>query len=56
MDRKSKKRTTKDDEINESKNKDVCKDLVQLKQEKSKKKIMFTGEKNLSWKCLIKRC
>ena len=31
MGRKSKKRITKDDEINESKTEDVCKGLAQLK-------------------------
>ena len=45
--RKSKKRTTEDDEINENKKEDVCKDLVQLKQEKSKKKAIFAREWNV---------
>ena len=47
MGRKSKKRITKDDEINESKTEDVCKGLAQLKQEKAKKKAIFAREKNL---------
>ena len=47
MGHKSRKRTTKDDEINKSKNEDICKELVQLKQEKPKKKAMFTCEKNV---------
>ena len=42
--RKSKKRTTENDKINENKREDVCKDLVQLKQEKSKKKAIFARE------------
>ena len=42
--RKSKKRTTEDGKINENKREDVCKDLVQLKQEKSKKKAIFALE------------
>ena len=46
MGRKSKKRITKDDEINESKTEDVCKGLAQLKQEKAKKKAIFAREKN----------
>lgn len=32
MGHKSKKRIAKDDEINESKTEDICKELVQLKQ------------------------
>ena len=48
MGRKGKKRNSKDTDINESKKEDVVyKDLVQLKQEKEKKKATFTREKNL---------
>lgn len=44
---KSKKRISRHDKINENTQEDVCKSLMQLKQEKTKSGVMFTPEKNL---------
>ena len=47
MGTKSKKRISRDDELNENIQEDVCKNLMQLKQEMERSKATFTCEKNL---------